>query len=337
MRAFRRRSVMHFLCGMIAGVSLGLVGVCLVEMEDTASVASGMLPVDVMAPRDEGLRNEHLVRGRNLLNRGPEFAKANDTVARHLEGKIRVLCWIYLRRTQEFEKRRNITMNSWGNKCTKFLFFINNHNDSLPAIGLDMVAKSVPLSDSPMISAYRYVHKHHYNDADWFFSAEQIPFVIMENLRHFLSDKDPDEPIYYGHRMKSVTDVPGLVYADRCAGVILSRKGLHLLGTQGPSPPECNRFLIQSGLQFAKCMQEVGVRYGETRDSEGKSRMLLMDIGVMMSDYRSDPATNVDEEESDVKPSQSISSSLISFGRSYYLKNSGHHFFVYELIKIGAR
>ncbi|XP_046550881.1 glycoprotein-N-acetylgalactosamine 3-beta-galactosyltransferase 1-like [Haliotis rubra] len=228
MRVFRRRSLMHFICGMIAGVSLGIVGVCLVEMEDTADLAPGSMPVDTITHRDNTLRNEHL--SRNLLNRGPEFAEANDTVSRQLEGKIRVLCWLYLRRTQELEKRLNITKNSWANKCTKLIVFINNHNDSLPAIGLDMAAKLVPPSDSPLITAYRYVYKHHYNDADWFFSAEQLPFVIMENLRHFLSEKDPDEPIYYGHRMKSVTDVPGLVYADRCAGVILSRKGLHLFG-----------------------------------------------------------------------------------------------------------
>lgn len=57
--------------------------------------------------------------------------------------------------------------------------------------------------------AYKYVYDHHFNDADWFMKADDDTFVIVENLRHFLSDKDPNEPVYHGHHFKALVKPQG--------------------------------------------------------------------------------------------------------------------------------
>ena len=50
--------------------------------------------------------------------------------------------------------------------------------------------------------AFRYVYWHHFDEADWFLKADDDTYVIMENLRLFLSHYDPQKPQYAGRRFK---------------------------------------------------------------------------------------------------------------------------------------
>ena len=51
-------------------------------------------------------------------------------------------------------------------------------------------------------AAFDYVYQHYYNDFEWFMKADDDTYVIMENLRYFLSNEDTNEPIYFGHWFK---------------------------------------------------------------------------------------------------------------------------------------
>jgi glycoprotein-N-acetylgalactosamine 3-beta-galactosyltransferase len=60
--------------------------------------------------------------------------------------------------------------------------------------------------------AFKYVYKKHLNEYDWFMKADDDTYVIVENLRYFLHDKDPKSPTYYGlkryiFRIKEVGNV----------------------------------------------------------------------------------------------------------------------------------
>ncbi|ROT63416.1 putative glycoprotein-N-acetylgalactosamine 3-beta-galactosyltransferase 1, partial [Penaeus vannamei] len=46
--------------------------------------------------------------------------------------------------------------------------------------------------------AFRHAYLHYYNDYDWFVKADDDTYFIMENLRYWLHDKDPEVPYYYG-------------------------------------------------------------------------------------------------------------------------------------------
>ena len=57
-------------------------------------------------------------------------------------------------------------------------------------------------SSSFFQAAFDYVYKHYYNDYDWFMKADDDTYVIMENLRYFLSNEDTNEPVFFGHWFK---------------------------------------------------------------------------------------------------------------------------------------
>lgn len=65
--------------------------------------------------------------------------------------------------------------------------------------------------------AFKYVYYNHYNDADWFMKADDDTFAIMENLRYFLSDKNPMDLVYYGHHFKEIVKPQGYFSGGRRA------------------------------------------------------------------------------------------------------------------------
>ena len=44
-----------------------------------------------------------------------------------------------------------------------------------------------------VFNSWSHVHQHHFNDADWFIKVDDDTYVIMENLRYFLSQQDPNK------------------------------------------------------------------------------------------------------------------------------------------------
>ena len=44
----------------------------------------------------------------------------------------------------------------------------------------------------------------HHQGFDWYLKADDDTYIIMENLKLFLSDKDPDDPVYYGAKFKQM-------------------------------------------------------------------------------------------------------------------------------------
>ena len=107
-----------------------------------------------------------------------------------------------------------------------------------------------------MFKAFRYVYEHYFNDYDWFMRVDDDGFVIMENLRYFLSGQDTKSPIYFGHKFKAIVKQG---YFAGGPGIVLSKEALHRFSTKGLEVC-CNeanqKFLDDVNIGF--CMETLG-------------------------------------------------------------------------------
>ena len=51
-------------------------------------------------------------------------------------------------------------------------------------------------------AAFKYIHEHHLDEADWFLKSDDDTFVIVENLRYLLEPYNGSDPIYFGCKFK---------------------------------------------------------------------------------------------------------------------------------------
>ncbi|XP_066280709.1 glycoprotein-N-acetylgalactosamine 3-beta-galactosyltransferase 1-like [Branchiostoma lanceolatum] len=186
------------------------------------------------------------------------------------ESRVRVLCWI-LTDPENHDSKALPAYDTWASKCDRTLFITTKSHDFLPTVVLNVTEGRESLLQKS-IHAFKHVYQHHLDEADWFFKADDDTYVIMENLRHFLSDKDPDEPVYYGFRFNSIRPDTKNGYMSGGAGYVLSKEAVRRLVTQGMDDPrKCRlRSKAPEDLEIGRCLEKAGVMAGDSRDEEGR-------------------------------------------------------------------
>ncbi|KAK7110596.1 hypothetical protein V1264_014440 [Littorina saxatilis] len=166
---------------------------------------------------------------------------------------------------KNLQSKASVVRDTWGRRANKLLFFSSVTNKRFPTIGLNTTEGRAHLTAKTM-QAFRYIYRHHFDDADWFMKTDDDTYVIMENLRHFLSQQNTSEPVFFGYRFRHwVTQG----YYSGGAGYVLSREALRRFGRNGTDPKLCQQDGGSEDHQFGKCMQSLGVRTSNSTDSEG--------------------------------------------------------------------
>ncbi|XP_071051932.1 glycoprotein-N-acetylgalactosamine 3-beta-galactosyltransferase 1-like isoform X2 [Onthophagus taurus] len=190
-----------------------------------------------------------------------EFHKnQDDSLAQDLKRKVRILCWVMTKPTNH-EKRARHVKNTWGKRYS-----------DLPAIGLPVQEGRNKLWGKTK-EAFYYIYQFHFNEADWFLKADDDTYVVLENLRYMLYPYKPTDPLYFGCKFKYNTYVKQ-GYMSGGAGYVLSKEALQRFVVIGlHNNTLCNPFDGGSeDLQLGKCMENVGVKAGDSRDSLGRGR-----------------------------------------------------------------
>ena len=78
--------------------------------------------------------------------------------------------------------------------------------------------------------AFKYVYENHFDDADWFLKADDDTYVVVDNLRSFVADRDPADPVYFGFNFK-VHVRQG--YMSGGAGYVLSKEAVRRFVLKG--------------------------------------------------------------------------------------------------------
>ncbi|XP_064456423.1 glycoprotein-N-acetylgalactosamine 3-beta-galactosyltransferase 1-like [Ornithodoros turicata] len=193
----------------------------------------------------------------------------DDRVAQILKKRVRLLCWVMTTPANHATRAKHVKA-TWGRRCNVLLFMSSQWDPGLPAIALP-VNESRSYLWGKTKAAFTEVYNNYLNESDWFLKADDDTYVIVENLRYFLLDKNSSEPIYYGCRFKPYVKQG---YMSGGAGYVLSREAVKRFVEQALQDPSKCRQEQDSAedVEMGQCLEEVGVQAGDSRDILGKGR-----------------------------------------------------------------
>lgn len=268
-----RRTTFIFVCGLVFGF-LATYGIFQTSTEVNPAPRKVFVPQFIPdAPHSHGETESESFVGPDQEQTWHDFGEHNhhdeDEVARYLQQKVRVLCWVMTSPSNIHSKARHVKA-TWGKRCNVLLFMSSEQEDSLPAIGLD-ISEGRDYLWGKTRKAFQYIYDHHLDDADWFLKADDDTYCIVENLRYLLANYDPKEPIHFGHRFKPYVQQG---YMSGGAGYVLSKEAMiRFVGRALQRPSLCRDDPGGAeDLEMGRCLQGVGVRIVDSRDDLGRER-----------------------------------------------------------------
>ena len=161
---------------------------------------------------------------------------------------------------------------TWTRRFNKVLFASEHKNAGFPTIDINVKPGRAHLTMKTM-TTFDYVYKHHYNEADWFMKADDDTYVFVENLRYFLSSQNASEPVYFGykymHQMKQGYNGGG-------PGYVVSREALRRFASREKGL--CDDDFGPEDIKFGRCLEMLGVKNGNTRDSLDRRRFHITPV-----------------------------------------------------------
>lgn len=197
----------------------------------------------------------------------------------------KILCFIMTIENGN-EIKKNAVKSTWGKRCDKLLFVENgtHFTETDGILRVPIKHESRQELWHKIIFAISYIYENYLDQYDWFFKADDDTYVIMENLKEFLSIKSsPNEPIYFGHKFKRYVEQG---YMSGGSGYVLSKKALKLLYEIGfkQKLEDCN---MNDGyiedVEIGYCLQALNVKAGDTRDHKGKQTFLPLPPEFMIN------------------------------------------------------
>ncbi|XP_017112573.2 glycoprotein-N-acetylgalactosamine 3-beta-galactosyltransferase 1 isoform X1 [Drosophila elegans] len=247
----------------------------------------------------------------------------------------RILCMIpydyYNPNTAKYVKR------TWGKHCNVLLFVSGDVDGELePYVPVINSTDTWTLVQRGLMHAYRF----YADQVDWFLRVEPSSFVVVENLRYMIGQRNylPSQPIYFGYELENIVTHKPFVHHQ--SGYVISREALRRYTTASKDPEnrECQHWQgYAEGLDIFRCLSHVNVTIVESRDELGHETFSPIPMDRQFLDgynyipwlhnltYHKVPETTVP-----------LSERAISFRVAYPPQMYGYYYFVYGMKIFGA-
>ncbi|CAG5130205.1 unnamed protein product [Candidula unifasciata] len=193
------------------------------------------------------------------------FSDDNST-ADKLREQVRVLVAI-MTALKNIETRAQAVKDTWAKHCSEIIYFSTGENKKFPTVRLNVPEGMNHLTPKTM-GGFDYMYDHYFNDFDWFMKADDDTYVIMENLRYFLSSQNFSQPVSFGQHFVLYD---GQEYQDGGAGYVLSKESLRRFRHRGNNS-KCVKDGAYEDVEMAHCLESLGVQIVNSKDSQGRSR-----------------------------------------------------------------
>ncbi|XP_046455009.1 glycoprotein-N-acetylgalactosamine 3-beta-galactosyltransferase 1-like [Daphnia pulex] len=186
-----------------------------------------------------------------------------------LYSKVRVLCWV-MTSPDNHKTKALAVKETWGKRCNILLFMSSAEDSTLPTVNLPVREGRNGLWGKTR-EAFRYAWNNYRDQADWFLKADDDTYVIVENLRYFLSAFNTSTPLWFGHKYKVIVKSG---YFSGGAGYALSKEATRRFVEEGYfNALKCRHdHEGAEDAEMGKCMENLNVSTMDTRDSKGRGR-----------------------------------------------------------------
>ncbi|CRL06198.1 CLUMA_CG018901, isoform A [Clunio marinus] len=187
-----------------------------------------------------------------------------------LYDEVKVLCWV-LTHPPNHNTKAYAVRDTWGKRCNKIVFISTMDDDNLDVLLVNVTEDRNNLWGKTK-QGLQQVYENYGNDYDWFLKADDDTWIFMENLRFFLYSYSPEMPIYFGCKLKPYVD-QGYMSGS---GYVLSREAVRRFNEDAlPDDYKCwNGTEGNEDVEIGKCLANVGVLAGDSRDDLNRSRFL---------------------------------------------------------------
>lgn len=187
-----------------------------------------------------------------------------------LNEEVRILCWVLTYPKNHLNKAKAVK-ETWGKRCNKLVFISTLPNDDLDILLVNVTEEHSQLWGKTK-EGLKQVYQTYGNDYDWFLKADDDTWIFMENLRHFLYAYSSEMPIYFGCKLKPFVK-QGYMSGS---GYVLSREAVRRFNVDAiTNDYKCwNGTEGNEDVEIGKCLANVGVLAGDSRDELNRSRFL---------------------------------------------------------------
>ncbi|GCB73038.1 hypothetical protein scyTo_0006595 [Scyliorhinus torazame] len=205
-----------------------------------------------------------------------ELLKLPEAKRLELSLTIRVLCLIMV--TPKEIGYWASAVETWSKHCDKAVFYSPETIKIFESVSLATADKWIQTR-----KAFQHAYENYKDNYNWFFLVESTTFAIIENLKFFLLNKDPEQPFYVGHTVKS----GDLEYVESSSGVVLSIEALERLYRildDSAKCPEKGSLLwkMSQDKELAVCLKYTGVLADNAEDDEGKELFNSKNINTLV-------------------------------------------------------
>ena len=170
---------------------------------------------------------------------------------------------------------------TWTQDCDKYVFVVKPKyydlkigmlvydENYLPLLYLPHYEESYEKLTDKIYQCFVYIYLN-YDNYGWYVKADDDTFMLIDNLKSFLADKDPHLPITYGLRLHMDDIESG--YLQGGAGYVLSNAALKKIGLKLLNN---DSFCPNSGkedIDVAKCLRKLSVYAGKSIDDKERER-----------------------------------------------------------------